>query len=189
MGLFKKQETQSVDSLKESMNRIGYYISDELLRELSEEATKLWGARQKTSIANVAALLYEIHSRNLRIIHLKAATSLEFINKTRKAEIKTKSTSHRGQTLFCGNASLDKSIAMFVARMVRCNFDEKTRTYSWEIDEESIIPIKPFTVKNGMDLAKATDDMLQNIKLASSTADKYDVGKLSRMYSGYFNSL
>lgn len=189
MGLFKRQETASPDSLKEIMNRIGYYISDELLKELSEEAMKSWGARQQSSIANVAALLYEIHSRSLKIIHLKAATSLEFINKTRKFEIKTKSTSHRGQTLFCGNASIDKSVAMFVARMIRCNFDDKSRTYTWEIDADSIIPIQPFTVRIGMDLARATDDMLQNIKMASSTADRYDVGKLSKMYNSYFNSI
>ncbi|MCL2610850.1 MAG: hypothetical protein FWE02_04135 [Defluviitaleaceae bacterium] len=184
--MFKKNNELEIEEIREAAQNIGYYLSEELLEELSEEAKKDWGATNEKSIANVSALLYDIHSKNLRITYVKASSSLEFLRKEKNSEAKTRNTTHRGHILFC-STTIDKSVAMFSARIVRTNFDEKTRTYAWEIDVDSIIPLKPFIVPIGKDLRKAPDEILEQIELAFRTADGYNISKLGRVYNEYFD--
>ncbi|MCL1925078.1 MAG: hypothetical protein FWF50_05790 [Defluviitaleaceae bacterium] len=182
-------DSDNLRKIKEITQNIGYYLTDELLRELAEEAMQDWGAEGEQSIANVATLLYDIHSKNLKIVFLKFNTSLEYIQKVKNFEVKTKNTTHRGHTLFCSTASMEKGVAMFTAKMLRTIFNEKTRTYNWEIDEDSIIPLKPFTVRIGKDLQRVTDDMLEQLKPAASKADNYNIHKISRVYNEYFEKI
>lgn len=184
--MFKKNNEIEIEQIKEATQNIGYYLSEELLEELSEEAMKNWSATNEKSIANTIALLYDIHSKNLRIAYIKASNSLEFLRKEKNSESKTKNTTHRGHTLFC-STTIDKSVAMFSARIVRSTFDEKTRTFAWEIDVDSIIPLKPFIVPIGKDLRKATDEVLEQIELAFRTVDEYNISKLGRVYNEYFD--